>query len=147
VGRNFRLKIVLVRWGLLSIDHHSIILSSTRDVDLLSLTVYRRLKLDLLVFHPSWIVSSLLVHQIHLLIFRVVKILGCLIKHMNLVDVIHIDLLLHILSELDILIKASPSRPCSWISRSLPLSLDTLYDFPCLWVNSSEWIHALAILG
>ena len=143
--RNFRLKIVLIGWWLLSIHHHVIILSSSRDVDLLPLTINWRFKLDLLIFHSSWIVS-LLVHQIYLVVFRVVKVLGCLIEHMNLVHVIHIDLFLHVLSKLDILVKASPSWAGSWISWSLPLPLYALDDLPGLWVDPAKWIHALAIL-
>ena len=101
--------------------------------------------MDLLIFHSSRIVS-LLVHQIYLVVFRVVKVLGCLIKHMHLVDVIHIDLFLHVLSKLDILVKASPSWAGSWISWSLSLPLYALDDFPGLWVNPAKWIHTLTIL-
>lgn len=146
VGRNFLLKIVLIRWWLLSIHHHVIILGSSRYIDLLPLAVYWGFQLDLLIFHSSWIVS-LLVHHVYLIIFRVVKVLRCLIEHMDLIDVIHIDLLLHVLCKLDILVKASPSWTGSWISWSLPLPLYTLNDFPSLWVNPAKWIHALAILG
>ena len=51
----------------------------------------------------------MLVHYIHLLVFRIVKVLSGLVQHMNFVDVVHIDLILHILSKLNILIEASPS--------------------------------------
>lgn len=88
----------------------------------------------------------MLVHYIHLLVFRIVKVLSGLVQHMNFVDVIHIDLILHILSKLNILIEASSSRPSPRIRRSLPLSLDALNDLSGFRINPSKRIHALAVL-
>jgi len=65
---------------------------------------------------------------------------------MDLIGIIHIHLILHVLSELDILVEASPSGPCSWISWRLSLPLYALYDLPGLRVDPSKWIHPLVIL-
>jgi len=100
---SLRHQVVLVRrWNkLLVLTYHLILvhmlitfLRSTGNVDLLSLTSHWRFNMHILMrmatFHPSRIVS-LMVNHFHLLcsILRIVKILGSLVEHMNLSNILH----------------------------------------------------------
>lgn len=102
------------------------------------------------VLHSGRVVS-LLIHYFYFFpVLGVVKILSCLIEHVNVVYifglVVYLELVLS--SELKIFIKTSPGRSSSWVGGSLALSLDALNDFSGFRIDSPKRVHAKAtVLG
>lgn len=87
-------KLLVLTYHLILVHMFSTFLRSTRNVNLLSLTSHWRFHMHVLMrmatFHPSRVVS-LMINHFHLLssILWVVKILGSLVEHMNLSNILH----------------------------------------------------------
>lgn len=120
----------------------------TRNINLLTLTSYWWLNMHCLMrmasFHPCRIIS-LVIDKFHLLcsFLRIIKILSCLIKHLNFSYILHsiLHFLLMFRSKFKILIETSSCRTSSWICRCLSLSFNTFNYFSCFRIYSTERIH------
>ena len=140
-------KLLILTYHLLRVNVLCSFLWASWNVNLLALTSNWRFHMHVLVrmasFHPCRVIS-LMVNEFHLLssFFRIIKILGCLVEHLNLAHILHS--ILHFLfdTEFKIFIKTTSCRASSWVSRSLPLSFNTFNDFPSFWIDPTKWIHS-----
>ena len=92
-------------------------------------------------------VISLMIHYIDAvissLIIRFIEVLSCLIESVDMIKILwdSISSMVEFAAILNIFIKAASSRSSSWISRRLPLPLDTFDDFASLRIDSAKGVH------
>ena len=92
-------------------------------------------------------VISLMIHYIDAvigsLIIGFIEILSCLIESVEMINILwdSISSMVEFAAIFNIFIKAASSRSSSWISRRLPLPLDTFDDFASLRIDSAKGVH------
>ena len=98
-------------------------------------------------------VISLMIHYIDAvissLIIRFIEVLSCLIESVDMIKILwdSIPSMVEFAAIFNIFIKAASSRSSSWISRRLPLPLDTFDDFASLRINSAKGVHLTILLS
>lgn len=143
----FLRKIILIRrWNVRIYLHFWIsVVEVTWDINLL-MPIDGWFKLSL-SFNSRGIVA-LLVHLVHLVIFRLVEVLSCviLVLHLHFNGIVDRHFLLVFVTELHFFIEAATGWPVSGIRWRMPRPLHALNDFSSSTIDSTKWVH-LAIFG